>query len=129
MRRKIAAILVAHIADYGRLVADDEEETLRRMAFCRSTIDDFIAIAGGRVFNTAGGALLAEFSSAVEAVRCAIEIQESLRTLRVERPYCEGIPEESQQDKDRLNDHEINRPDEPATLNGPVPLTFTAAIR
>jgi class 3 adenylate cyclase len=73
MRRKIAAILVAHIADYGRLVADDEEETLRRMASCRSTIDDFIAIAGGRVFNTAGDALLAEFSSAVEAVRCAIE--------------------------------------------------------
>ena len=54
MRRKIAAILVAHIADYCRLVADDEEETLRRMASCRSTIDDFIAIAGGRIFNTAG---------------------------------------------------------------------------
>lgn len=86
MRRKIAAILVAHIADYGRLVADDEEETLRRMASCRSTIDDFIAIAGGRVFNTAGDALLAEFSSAVEAVRCAIEIQESLRTRNLAYP-------------------------------------------
>jgi hypothetical protein len=49
MRRKIAAILVAHIADYGRLVADDEEETLRRMASCRNTIDDFIAIADGRI--------------------------------------------------------------------------------
>jgi class 3 adenylate cyclase len=61
MRRKIAAILVAHIADYGRLVADDEEETLRRMASCRTTIDDFIAIAGGRIFNTAGDAVLAEF--------------------------------------------------------------------
>ena len=36
MKRKIAAILVAHIADYGRLVADDEEETLRRMASCRT---------------------------------------------------------------------------------------------
>lgn len=80
MRRKIAAILVAHIADYGRLVADDEEETLRRMASCRTTFDDLIAIAGGRIFNTAGDALLAEFPSAVEAVRCAIDIQESLRT-------------------------------------------------
>jgi adenylate cyclase len=86
MRRKIAAILVAHIADYGRLVADDEEETLRRMASCRSTIDDFIAIAGGRIFNTAGDALLAEFPSAVEAVRCAIDIQESLRTRNLAYP-------------------------------------------
>lgn len=86
MRRKIAAILVAHIADYGRLVADDEEETLRRMASCRSTIDDFIAIAGGRIFNTAGDAVLAEFPSAVEAVRCAIDIQESLRTRNVAYP-------------------------------------------
>ena len=86
MRRKIAAILVAHVADYGRLVAEDEEETLRRMASCRSTIDDFIAIAGGRIFNTAGDALLAEFSSAVEAVRCAIDIQESLRTRNLAYP-------------------------------------------
>src|SRR4051794_34296414 len=86
MRRKIAAILVAHIADYGRLVADDEEETLRRMASCRSTIDDFITIAGGRIFNTAGDALLAEFPSAVEAVRCAINIQESLRTRNLAYP-------------------------------------------
>jgi adenylate cyclase len=86
MRRKIAAILVAHIADYGRLVADDEEETLRRMASCRTTIDDFIAIAGGRIFNTAGDAVLAEFPSAVEAVRCAIDIQESLRTRSLAYP-------------------------------------------
>src|SRR5437660_5345833 len=86
MRRKIAAILVAHIADYGRLVADDEEETLQRMASCRSTIDDFIAIAGGRIFNTAGDALLAEFPSAVEAVRCAIDIQDSLRTRNPASP-------------------------------------------
>lgn len=86
MRRKIAAILVAHIADYGRLVADDEEETLRRMASFRTTIDDFIAIAGGRIFNTAGDAVLAEFPSAVEAVRCAIDIQESLRTRNLAYP-------------------------------------------
>lgn len=80
MRRKIAAILVAHIADYGRLVAEDEEETLRRLASYRSTADDLIALSGGRIFNAAGDAFLAEFPSAVEAVRCAIDIQESLRT-------------------------------------------------
>ena len=86
MRRKIAAILVAHLADYGRLVADDEEETLRRMASYRSTTDDLIAIAGGRIFNAAGDAFLAEFPSAVEAVRCAIDIQESLRTRNLAYP-------------------------------------------
>ncbi len=86
MRRKLAAILVAHIADYGRLVADDEEETLRRLASCRSATDGLIAMGGGRIFNTAGDALLAEFSSAVEAVRCAIDIQESLRTRNLAYP-------------------------------------------
>ena len=86
MRRKIAAILVAHIADYGRLLADAEDATLRRMASSRSTTDHFIAMADGRLFNTAGDALLAEFSSAVEAVRCAIDIQESLRTRNLAYP-------------------------------------------
>jgi class 3 adenylate cyclase len=86
MRRKIAAILVAHIADYGRLVAEDEEETLRRLAAYRSTADDLIAIAGGRIFNAAGDAFLAEFPSAVDAVRCAIDIQESLRTRNLAYP-------------------------------------------
>ena len=50
------------------------------------TIDDFIAVAGGRIFNTAGDAVLAEFPSAVEAVRCAIDIQESLRTRNLAYP-------------------------------------------
>ena len=86
MRRKLAAILVAHIADYGRLVADDEEETLRRMASFRSATDGLIATAGGHIFNTAGDAFLAEFPSAVEAVRCAIDIQESLRTRNLAYP-------------------------------------------
>ncbi|WP_249167284.1 adenylate/guanylate cyclase domain-containing protein [Bradyrhizobium sp. JYMT SZCCT0428] len=80
MKRKIAAIFAADIAGYSRLVAEDEEETLRRLASYRSVTDDFIARAGGRIFNTAGDAVLAEFPSAVEAVRCAIDIQESLRT-------------------------------------------------
>ncbi len=70
----------------ARLVAEDEEETLRRLASYRSVMDDFIARAGGRIFNTAGDAVLAEFSSAVEAVRCAIDIQESLRTRNMAYP-------------------------------------------
>ena len=80
MKRKIAAILAADVAGYSRLVAEDEEETLRRLQAYREVMDDFIAKASGRIFNTAGDAVLAEFASAVEAVRCAIDIQESLRT-------------------------------------------------
>src|SRR6266567_1406339 len=86
MKRKIAAIFAADIAGYSRLVAEDEEETLRRLAAYRTVTDDFIAKAGGRIFNTAGDAVLAEFPSAVEAVRCAIDIQESLRTRNMAYP-------------------------------------------
>jgi class 3 adenylate cyclase len=86
MKRKIAAIFAADVAGYSRLVAEDEEETLRRLASYRAVMDDFIARSGGRIFNTAGDAVLAEFSSAVEAVRCAIDIQESLRTRNMAYP-------------------------------------------
>ena len=86
MKRKIAAIFAADIAGYSKLVAEDEEETLRRLQSYRAVMDDFIARAGGRIFNTAGDAVLAEFSSAVEAVRCAIDIQESLRTRNMAYP-------------------------------------------
>ena len=86
MKRKIAAIFAADIAGYSRLVAEDEEETLRRLASYRQVTDDFIARGGGRIFNTAGDAVLAEFPSAVEAVRCAIDIQESLRTRNMAYP-------------------------------------------
>jgi class 3 adenylate cyclase len=86
MKRKIAAIFAADIAGYSRLVAEDEEETLRRLASYRQVTDDFIAKSGGRIFNTAGDAVLAEFPSAVEAVRCAIDIQESLRTRNMAYP-------------------------------------------
>src|SRR3984957_11701119 len=86
MNRKIAAIFAADVAGYSKLVAEDEEETLRRLASYRSVMDDFTAPAGGRIFNTAGDAVLAEFPSAVEAVRCAIDIQESLRTRNMAYP-------------------------------------------
>jgi adenylate cyclase len=86
MKRKIAAIFAADIAGYSRLVAEDEEETLRRLASYRQVTDDFIARGGGRIFNTAGDAVLAESPSAVEAVRCAIDIQESLRTRNMAYP-------------------------------------------
>src|ERR1700722_14722184 len=59
VKRKISAILAADIAGYSRLVAEDEEETLRRLAIYRAVFDDFVARWGGRIFNTAGDAVLA----------------------------------------------------------------------
>ena len=78
MKRKIAAILAADVFGYSKLVAEDEEETLRRLASYRAVFEDFITRCSGRVFNTAGDAILAEFPSAVEAVACAITIQQGL---------------------------------------------------
>jgi class 3 adenylate cyclase len=87
MKRKIAAIMAADIASYSKLVAEDEEETLRRLESYRAVFQDFVARFSGRIFNTAGDAVLAEFPSAVEAVRCAIDVQESLRTRNLAYPY------------------------------------------
>lgn len=79
MRRKIAAILAADVAGYSRLVAAAEEETLSRFGEYRTVFDDAVARHGGRIFNTAGDAVMCEFESAVESVRAAVAIQEALR--------------------------------------------------
>ena len=78
MKRKISAILAADIAGYSKLVADDEEETLHRLEMYRAVFDDFVARWGGRIFNRAGDAVLAEFPSSVDAVRCAVDLQQSI---------------------------------------------------
>jgi adenylate cyclase len=90
LKRKIAAIIAADVAGYSTLVATDEEATISRLEAARHVFDELVGRYGGRIFNTAGDAVLAEFASAVEAVRCALEIQESLRTKNW------GVPEESQ---------------------------------
>jgi len=86
MKRKIAAIMAADIAGYSKLVAEDEEETLRRLESYRAVFADLVTRFSGRIFNTAGDAVLAEFPSAVDAVRCAIDVQESLRTRNLAYP-------------------------------------------
>lgn len=86
LKRKITAILAADIAEYTRITAEDEEETLSRLESYRQVFDDFVIRAGGRVFNSAGDSVMCEFPSAVEATRCAIDIQESLRTRNMDFP-------------------------------------------
>lgn len=86
LKRKITAIMAADIAEYTRITAEDEEETLARLESYRQVFDDFVKRAGGRVFNTGGDSIMCEFASAVEATRCAIDIQESLRTRNFAYP-------------------------------------------
>src|SRR5579872_5666239 len=86
VKRKISAILAADIAGYSRLVAEDEEETLGRLEMYRAVFGDFVDRWGGRIFNTAGDATLAEFPSSVDAVRCAVDIQESIRARNLSYP-------------------------------------------
>jgi len=71
--RKLAAILSADAAGYSRLMADDEAATLRSLNDTRSLFRERIQTHGGRLIDTAGDSILAEFPSAVEAVDCAVE--------------------------------------------------------
>ncbi|HLH98964.1 MAG TPA: adenylate/guanylate cyclase domain-containing protein [Xanthobacteraceae bacterium] len=77
MRRKLAVILASDVAAYSRLVAADEEDTISRFRAAAAAFAESVRHHRGRVFNTAGDAILAEFASAVDATRCAIEIQQA----------------------------------------------------
>jgi TolB-like protein/Flp pilus assembly protein TadD len=77
--RKLAAILAADIAGYSRLVGADEDRTLARLRGLRSdVIDPAISVHHGRVVKRTGDGILIEFRSVVDAVRCAIEVQNGM---------------------------------------------------
>src|SRR5271165_2400365 len=77
--RKIAAILVTDVVGFSRLAGADEDRTLARLRALRSDlIDPTIAVHHGRVFKRTGDGLIVEFRSVVDAVRCAIEIQNGM---------------------------------------------------
>ena len=80
LARKLATILCADVAGYSQLMGVDEERTVRIFRGHREVFESLVSLHRGRIFNTAGDALLAEFGSAVEAVRCATEIQTALST-------------------------------------------------
>jgi class 3 adenylate cyclase len=82
VNRRLAAILAADATNYSGLVAEDEESTLRALAIHRAGIDEAIANHSGRIFATAGDSVLAEFSSPVQAVRAAIEMQRVLEQAK-----------------------------------------------
>ena len=83
-KRKLATIVAMDVVGYSKLMADDEEATLRTLTAYREIVDRLIARHDGTIFNAAGDSVLADFGSAVEAVRCALTIQDELRTRNAE---------------------------------------------
>ncbi len=86
VQRKLTTILAADVEGYSRLMRVDEEATLRTFGEYFDIIDALIARHEGRIFSTGGDSVLAEFSSAVEAVRCAISCQEEIASRNAELP-------------------------------------------
>lgn len=78
--RRLTTILALDVVGYSQMTARDEDHALRIVRQRFATAAGFVSQHEGRVFNTAGDAMLAEFASPVEAVRCALEIQEAMRT-------------------------------------------------
>ena len=86
MARKLAAIFSTDVAGYSRLMGNDEESTIRTLTAYRAVISSLIQQYRGRVIDSPGDNLLAEFASVVDAVRCAVEIQQALKTKNAELP-------------------------------------------
>ena len=86
VKRRLTCILATDAVGYSRLVNADETGALRVLAAHRAVIDGIIAYHDGRIANTAGDSVLAEFGSVVEGVRCAVEIQDALKTRNESLP-------------------------------------------
>lgn len=87
VRRRLAAILAADVVGYSRMMSADEPGTLSRLKTLRAEIfDPTTSQFGGRIFKTTGDGALAEFTSAVDAVQCAVEIQRSLEQKNADTP-------------------------------------------
>jgi adenylate cyclase len=86
VERKLAAILSADVAGYSRLMASDEVATVRALQAAREHIAVFVRQHRGRVVDSPGDNLLAEFPSALDATRCAIEVQRVLRARHADVP-------------------------------------------
>ena len=80
-KRKLAAILHADVVGFSRLMGEDESGTHQALGELRHAIDPLIAAHGGRIVGTAGDSLLADFSSVVDALSCAIEMQRASRGI------------------------------------------------
>ena len=75
--RKVTVILATDVVGYSTKMEENEDQTLKNLKVCRNIIDGLVDEHHGRIFNTAGDSVLAEFQSAVEALICASEFQKT----------------------------------------------------
>ena len=78
INRKIAVILVADVVGYSKHMEKDENSTLRAYSECEQILKHLLERKQGMIFNTAGDSVLVEFSSAVNAVECAVDFQDKI---------------------------------------------------
>src|SRR6266704_3245330 len=87
VERRLAAVLAADVAGYSRLMGVDEERTLANLKSLRKTlVDPTIAQHRGRIVKTTGDGMLVEFASAVDAARCAVEVQRGMAAQNADVP-------------------------------------------
>jgi adenylate cyclase len=86
VKRKLTTILCADVKGYSRLMGEDEELTLRTLNTYKEVIGSLIPQHQGRVISSAGDSVLAEFASVVDAVQCAVEIQQVLKAKNAVLP-------------------------------------------
>jgi TolB-like protein/class 3 adenylate cyclase len=92
VERRLTAILAADVAGYSRLIGADEEGTLVQLkAFRKTLLDPAIAKHRGRIVKTTGDGMLVEFASAVDAARCAVEVQRGMADENTEIPQAKRI--------------------------------------
>lgn len=85
-KRKLSAILSADVKGYSRLMEEDEDSTVRALKICRELIGELVLKHRGRVVDSPGDNILAEFGSVVDALRSAVEIQEKLKVRNADLP-------------------------------------------
>jgi len=91
VERKLSAIFAADVEGYSRLMGLDEVGTLRTLTAYRVIVDRLIASHQGRIFSTAGDSLVADFASAVDAVQCAVAVQDAIAKENADRPADEQM--------------------------------------
>ena len=87
VERRLAAVLAADVAGYSRLMGRDEERTLANLkSFRKTLVDPAIVAHRGRIVKTTGDGMLVEFASAVDAARCAVEVQRGMAAQNADVP-------------------------------------------
>jgi adenylate cyclase len=87
VKRRLTTVLCADVHGYSRLMGADEAGTLEMLRRCRAAIAGLVERHDGRIVNTWGDAVIAEFASVVEAVQCAVEIQQEVSSQNSDLPH------------------------------------------